>query len=85
VALADEIDQRWPKVHDASSRWQYGDAMKEIVKLRQPLDRFFTEVLVMTDDARVRAARLSLLTMVRDTINAIAEISEVAPEDVKQA
>jgi len=85
VALADEIDQRWPRVHDASSRWQYGDAMKEIVKLRQPLDRFFTEVLVMTDDARVRAARLSLLTMVRDTINAIADISEVAPEDVKQA
>jgi len=85
VALADEIDQRWPKVHDASGRWQYGEAMKEIVKLRGPLDRFFTEVLVMTDDARVRAARLSLLTMVRDTINAIADISEVAPEDVKQA
>jgi len=85
VALADEIDQRWPKVHDASGRWQYGEAMKEIVKLRGPLDRFFTEVLVMTDDARVRAARLSLLTMVRDTINAIADISEVAPADVKQA
>jgi glycyl-tRNA synthetase beta chain len=83
IALADDIEQRWPKVHEASSRWQYGDAMKEIVKLRGPLDRFFTEVLVMTDDSRLRAARLSLLTMVRDTINAIADISEVAPEEAK--
>jgi glycyl-tRNA synthetase beta chain len=85
VALAEEIAQRWPKVNDASSRWQYGDAMKEIVKLRGPLDRFFTEVLVMTDDAQVRSARLSLLSMVRDTINAIADISEVAPEEVARS
>jgi glycyl-tRNA synthetase beta chain len=80
IALADEMKLRWPKVQDASSRWQYAEAMKEIVKLRGPLDRFFTEVLVMTDDLRLREARLSLLSMVRDTITAIADISEVAAE-----
>jgi glycyl-tRNA synthetase beta chain len=85
IALADEINQRWPRIHDASSRWHYADAMTEIVKLRGPLDRFFTEVLVMTDEQGLRAARLSLLAMVRDTINAIADISEVAPEGSKQA
>jgi glycyl-tRNA synthetase beta chain len=85
VALAEEIDQRWPRIHDASSRWLYGDAMKEIVALRGPLDRFFTEVLVMAEDQRLRAARLSLLSMVRDTINSIADISEVAPEESRQA
>ncbi|HMF98752.1 MAG TPA: glycine--tRNA ligase subunit beta [Vicinamibacterales bacterium] len=85
VALAEEIDQRWPKIRDASRRQLYGDAMKQIVALRGPLDRFFTEVLVMSEDQRLRHARLSLLSMVRDTINSIADISEVAPEEVKQA
>jgi glycyl-tRNA synthetase beta chain len=84
-ALADEIHQRWPRIQDAAARWQYGDAMKEIVHLRAPLDRFFTEVLVMSDDQALRSARLSLLAMVRDTINSLADISEIAPGEPKQA
>jgi glycyl-tRNA synthetase beta chain len=84
LALAAEIDKRWPKVHDACSRSAYADAMKEIVRLRQPLDRFFTEVLVMTDDERLRTARLTLLTTVRDTINSIADISEIAQQEAVQ-
>jgi glycyl-tRNA synthetase beta chain len=83
LALAEMIDKAWPRVHEASSRWMYADAMKEIVKLRAPLDRFFTEVLVMSDDQRLRSARLGLLSMVRDTINAIADVSEIAPEAPK--
>src|SRR5262249_5012829 len=72
VALAAEIDQRWPKISEAKSREHYADAMKIIVGLRDPVDRFFTDVLVMTDDLQLRKARLSLLTMLRDTITQIA-------------
>jgi len=54
-----------------------------IVGLRGPVDRFFTDVLVMAEDPQVRKDRLSLLTMLRDTITQIADISEMAAEEGK--
>jgi len=86
VALAKEIDDRFPKITDAKTREQYADAMKMIVGFREPVDRFFTDVLVMADDPQVRKDRLALLTMLRDTITQIADISEMAAEETgKQA
>ncbi len=84
VALANELDQRWPKINEAKDREHYADAMKVIVGFREPVDRFFTDVLVMAEDAQVRKDRLALLTMLRDTITQIADISEMAAEE-KQA
>jgi glycyl-tRNA synthetase beta chain len=86
VALARAIDERWPKIDEARNRERYGDAMKIIVGLREPVDRFFTDVLVMAEDPQVRKDRLSLLTMLRETITQIADISEMAAEETgKQA
>jgi glycyl-tRNA synthetase beta chain len=86
IALAKEIDDRFPKISEAKSREHYADAMKMIVGLREPVDRFFTDVLVMTEDPQVRKDRLSLLTMLRETITQIADISEMAAEETgKQA
>jgi glycyl-tRNA synthetase beta chain len=81
VALIDEIDRRWPKIQDALGRDRYGDARKDIVSLRAAVDRFFVDVLVMADDPQVRSDRLSLLTMLRNTITGFADISELAPAD----
>jgi len=81
VALANEIDQRWPKINDAKDRELYADAMKLIVGLREPVDRFFADVLVMAEDAQVRRDRLALLTMLRETITQIADISEMAADE----
>jgi glycyl-tRNA synthetase beta chain len=83
AALAREIEERWPKINDAKSRDHYADAMKMIVGLREPVDRFFTDVLVMAEDPQVRKDRLSLLTMLRETITQIADISEMAAEEGK--
>ena len=49
--------------------------------LREPVDRFFVDVLVMTDDAKLRTARLELLTNLRDTIRRIADLAEIAPAE----
>jgi glycyl-tRNA synthetase beta chain len=83
IALAKEIDERWPKIHEAQNREHYADAMKVIVGLRGPVDRFFTDVLVMAEDPQARKDRLALLTMLRDTITQIADISEMAAEEGK--
>ncbi|HET9831031.1 MAG TPA: DALR anticodon-binding domain-containing protein, partial [Vicinamibacterales bacterium] len=81
VALANEIDHRWQKIDDAKNREHYADAMKLIVGLREPVDKFFTDVLVMTEDAQTRNDRLALLTMLRETITQIADISEMAADE----
>jgi len=81
VALAEEIDKRWQKTHDAIGHERYVEAMREVANLRQPVDRFFVDVLVMTDDVKLRTARLELLTILRDTIRQIADIAEIAPAD----
>ncbi|HXD74764.1 MAG TPA: glycine--tRNA ligase subunit beta [Vicinamibacterales bacterium] len=84
VALATEIDARSPKINEAKASERYADAMKMIVGFREPVDRFFTDVLVMAEDPQVRKDRLALLTMLRDAITQIADISEMAAEE-KQA
>jgi glycyl-tRNA synthetase beta chain len=50
----------------------------EAAAFRAPVDRFFTEVFVMVDDARVRNSRLMLLVHLRDVILQIADISQLA-------
>jgi glycyl-tRNA synthetase beta chain len=82
VALAREIGERWPKINEAKGREQYAEAMRVIVGLREPVDRFFTDVLVMAADPQLRKDRLSLLTMLRNTITQIADVSEMVVEDV---
>ena len=63
---------------------RYGDAMREVAHLRQPVDQFFTDVLVMADDPDLRQARLTLLSTMRNAILQIADIAAIAPEENKQ-
>jgi glycyl-tRNA synthetase beta chain len=42
------------------------------------VDRFFDDVMVMVDDADVRANRLALLARVASTMNRVADISKLA-------
>ena len=81
LALADEINTRWTNTRDAIRQERFVDAMREIVHLREPVDRFFVDVLVMTDDENLRTARLELLTNLREIIRGIADLGAIAPED----
>ena len=50
--------------------------------LRQPVDRFFVDVLVMADDKELRDARLTLLTTLKQGIQFVSgDISEIAPPE----
>ena len=53
-----------------------------LADLQPVVDRFFIDVLVMADDARLREARLALLTRLRSAVlTRIGDISELAPDD----
>jgi glycyl-tRNA synthetase beta chain len=81
IALSDQMRARWPSIAEALTEERYGDGMRELSALSKPVDRFFTDVLVMAEDLELRKARLALLAELRRTILNIADIAEIAPEE----
>jgi glycyl-tRNA synthetase beta chain len=79
--LLQEIDSRWPAIDTALARGDFAGAVRHLVTFTGPVDRFFTDVLVMSDDPALKEARLTLLTTLRRAILNIADIAEVAPEE----
>jgi glycyl-tRNA synthetase beta chain len=71
AALAPEVDR-----HCASG--DYTSALRTLATVKPVVDRFFDDVMVMVDDAAVRANRLALLTQVATTMNRVADISKLA-------
>jgi glycyl-tRNA synthetase beta chain len=53
----------------------YEDRLRGLASLRAPVGRFFDDVLVMAEDARVRGNRLALLKQTRSLFYRIADIS----------
>jgi glycyl-tRNA synthetase beta chain len=84
LALADEMMRRLPAVEAGLLHAQYADVMKELVAFREPVDRFFADVLVMVDDQKLREARLALLGTLKRQILQFADLSAVVQEQ-KQA
>lgn len=54
---------------------EYMQALESLVSLSDPLDQFFKNVMVMSDDMNLRAMRLSLLNRVRNLFLNIADFS----------
>jgi glycyl-tRNA synthetase beta chain len=79
-ALWQALTTKGPGIRDAIARGGYKDAFAEIAALQPVVTKFFDDVLVMAEDAEVRAARLALVATLRDQILQLADISEIAPE-----
>jgi glycyl-tRNA synthetase beta chain len=84
LALAEEMMHRLPAIEAGLLHAQYADVMKDLVALREPVDRFFADVLVMVDDQVLREARLALLGTLKRQILQFADLSAVVQEQ-KQA
>ncbi len=53
----------------------YQAALTELAQLKTPIDTFFDNVMVMSDDEAVKTNRLTLLNEIRNSFLAIADIS----------
>jgi glycyl-tRNA synthetase beta chain len=56
----------------------YTAALTALAELRTPVDRFFDDVMVMTDDETARNNRLALLADLRALFLDIADVSRLA-------
>jgi glycyl-tRNA synthetase beta chain len=66
-----------PMVDSALAALDYTSALKQLAGLRAPVDKFFEDVMVMADDANVRANRLALLGQLGRLMNCVADISQL--------
>jgi glycyl-tRNA synthetase beta chain len=80
VALLTELDKREPVILDALASREYRRAFSEAAGFGPTVDRFFTEVFVMSDDLGLRTARLRLMKRLEQLILNLADISEIVPE-----
>jgi glycyl-tRNA synthetase beta chain len=55
----------------------FARAMSTLASLRQPVDDFFDRVTVNTDEPKLRENRLRLLSRIRETMNQVADFSQI--------
>jgi glycyl-tRNA synthetase beta chain len=75
--LAERLDEAGKAAGTFLESEQFEAAMSELARLRYPVDDFFDKVTVNCDDAALRENRLRLLSRVRDTMNQVADFSQI--------
>ncbi len=55
----------------------YLDVMTRLAELREPIDRFFEEVMVNVDDITIRNDRLSMMSAFVNVVNRVADFSKI--------
>ncbi len=58
----------------------YSDALKALSTLRSPVDAYFDDVMVMVDDAAVKANRLAMLGQLQSAFLQVADIGLLQPQ-----
>ena len=79
-ALHGALEQTRAKVTPLLARADYAEALKALAQLQAPVDRFFDDVMVMVDDAALRANRLALLGELSRLCSQVADISRLQPQ-----
>ncbi len=73
--LVEKMQEKQQTVMTLSHSANYQEALAELAKLRQPVDDFFDQVLVMTDDKPRRENRLLMLKQLRELFLHVADIA----------
>ncbi|MDM1246024.1 glycine--tRNA ligase subunit beta [Acinetobacter sp. R933-2] len=74
-ALYTEIQNLLPVVQPLLAAKDYTEALSKLAALRAPIDAFFDNVMVMAEDAELKANRLRILAQLRGLFTAVADIS----------
>jgi glycyl-tRNA synthetase beta chain len=68
------------KISPLIEKGQYDDALETMLEMKEPVDRFFDDVMVMTEDQAVRQNRLNLLTALGEMVLKVGDISKMHQE-----
>jgi glycyl-tRNA synthetase beta chain len=73
--LAEQIRQQAETVIPMFEKGDYAAALSSLASLREPVDNFFDEVMVMAEDDATRNNRLAMLNSLRNLFLRVADIS----------
>ncbi|HFQ5341933.1 glycine--tRNA ligase subunit beta [Vibrio vulnificus] len=74
-ALAESVEVMTEALEPAFATGNYQEALSKLADLREPVDAFFDNVMVMADDEALKKNRLTLLNNLRNLFLQIADIS----------
>lgn len=77
-SLFNALENARDKVAPMVAKRQYAEALNALADLRDPVDRFFDEVMVMADDEAVKNNRLAILGELRALFLDVADISRLS-------
>lgn len=77
--LAKQLASYSERVAPLLARHDYTETLQVLAGLREAVDRFFDDVMVMSDDKALRRNRLALLQQLRDLFLQVADISYLVP------
>ena len=78
IALAKALESARERVAPMLEAREYADVLTALAELREPVDHFFDDVMVMADDKATRNNRLSLLSELRALFLDVADISRLS-------
>jgi len=67
-----------PDIDAAFNRGDFAGTLKTLAQLKEEVDAFFNDVMVMADDVALRNNRLALLSSLHGMMNRVADISKLA-------
>ncbi len=79
IELAKQLAAKTAEFNPLMAERQYTEALASLATLREAIDQFFDQVMVMVDDAALRDNRLALLKQLRGLFLEVADISLLAP------
>jgi len=80
-ALAEQFNATRPVIEQAMQQRDYAEAMLNTSTLKQPVDNFFDDVMVMADDDALRGNRLALLKQLNALCCGTAELGLLRPAE----
>jgi len=75
IVLVEKYQKIYSDVQPLMASKSYQAALTSLALLREPIDSFFENVMVMAEDEEVKVNRLTLLNDIRNSFFAIADIS----------
>lgn len=66
------------KISNHLAKGHFDQALREIAKLRDPVDTFFDSVMVMSKEKKIRNNRLTLLWMISELFGLFADFSKIS-------
>ena len=77
VALHEALGAKEREVAPLLAAGNYTEILRRLAGLREPVDRFFDDVMVMVDDAAVRTNRLALLGSLYRLFRRVADVGQL--------